>query len=138
MSFSAQDVAKLRQTTGAGMMECKSALKESNGDIERASEILRQKGIIAAAKKSEKSSEEGIVTALIANDKKSGVLLEINSQTDFVAKNEMFQKLAKSVTEIALKNKPKDVESLLKLKFENDIISDLITDSIAKIGVIAR
>ncbi|MBI1857855.1 MAG: elongation factor Ts [Candidatus Melainabacteria bacterium] len=134
MSFSAQDVAKLRQTTGAGMMECKSALKESNGDIERASEILRQKGIIAAAKKSEKSSEEGIVTALIANDKKSGVLLEINSQTDFVAKNEMFQKLAKSVTEIALKNKPKDVESLLKLKFENDIISDLITDSIAKIG----
>jgi len=134
MSFSAQDVAKLRQTTGAGMMECKSALKESNGDIERASEILRQKGIIAAAKKSEKSSEEGIVTALIADDKKSGVLLEINSQTDFVAKNEMFQKLAKSVTEIALKNKPKDVESLLKLKCENDIISDLITDSIAKIG----
>ena len=91
MTFTAKDVADLRQTTGAGMMECKNALKEANGNIERAREILRQKGLTAASKKADKIALEGIVISKISSDKKTGSIAEINSQTDFVAKNESFQ-----------------------------------------------
>ena len=134
MSFSAQDVAKLREKTGAGMMECKKALTETNGNIDKAAEILRQKGIIAAAKKAEKSSEEGIVTALVSPDKKSGVILEINTQTDFVARNESFLELTKTIANKALENKSKNIDELLKLKAGNETIADLISLNISRIG----
>lgn len=134
MAFTAQDVALLRHKTGAGMMECKSALTEANGNFERASEILRQKGLIAALKKAEKSTLEGIVTSKISNDKKSGVIVEINTQTDFVAKNDLFLDLSKIITDVLITNKPKNLEELLKIKVNNTPVSELISSRIATIG----
>lgn len=134
MTFSAKDVADLRQKTGAGMMECKNALKEADGNPERAAEILRQKGLTAAAKKAEKTALEGIVASKIANDKKSGVLIELNTQTDFVAKNDQFIDLAKTIIEAALSSKPKNNDKLLKTKSNGTPISELISSKIATIG----
>ena len=134
MTFTAKDVADLRQATGAGMMECKNALKEANGNIEKAREILRQKGIVAAAKKADKSALEGIVISKVTNDKKSGVIVEINTQTDFVAKNDLFLDLAKKITDTALSNKPKNTAQLLQIKVEGTSLSELIKSKIATIG----
>lgn len=134
MSFTAKDVATLRQKTGAGMMECKQALTEAGGNIEKAGEILRQKGLIAASKKAEKLALEGIVTSKISSDKKNGVIIELNTQTDFVAKNEQFQSLAKTITEAILNHKPKNVDELLKSKINNRSVSELISEKIATIG----
>ena len=134
MTFTAKDVATLRQKTGAGIMECKNALKEANGNSERASEILRQKGLIAAAKKAEKSTLEGIVTSKISSDKKNGAIVELNTQTDFVAKNEMFISLSKTILDTVLTNKPKTLEALLKTTFEGKPLSELISSRIATIG----
>ena len=134
MTFSAQDVAKLRGQTGAGIMECKNALKEANGNFERAGEILRQKGLTAASKKAEKTALEGIVTSKIAADKKSGLIIEINTQTDFTARNDLFLDLTRTVTDITLNSKPKNLDELLKLKTNNSTVSEFISDKIAKIG----
>lgn len=134
MTFTAKDVAELRQKTGAGMMECKNALKEANGNLERAREILRQKGLIQAAKKAEKTALEGIVTSKITNDKKTGVLVEINTQTDFVAKNDSFLELARTILDVILNNKPKNIDELLKIKVTGSSISELISQKIATIG----
>lgn len=134
MTFSAKDVADLRQKTGAGMMECKNALKEANGSLEKASEILRQKGLIAASKKAEKTALEGIVTSKISNDKKTGVLIEINTQTDFVAKNDSFLDLTKTIVETTLNNKPKTLDDLLKIKVNSTLVSELISSKIATTG----
>lgn len=134
MTFSAQDVAVLRQKTGAGMMECKNALKEANGDIEKAREILRQKGIIQASRKAEKSALEGIVVSKISNDKKTGAIVEVNTQTDFVARNEMFIKLTDTISSLILVNKPKSIEDLLKIKTGNGLLSELISTNIATVG----
>lgn len=134
MTFTAKDVADLRQRTGAGMMECKNALKEANGNIERAGEILRQKGLIAAAKKSEKTALEGIVTSKISSDKKIGVIIEINSQTDFVAKNDSFLELTKKILDVTLSNKPKNIDELLSIKTNSGTIQELISGIVAKIG----
>ncbi len=134
MTFSAKDVADLRQKTGAGMMECKKALTEAGGNIEKAAEVLRQKGIVAAAKKADKVAMEGIVTSKISTDKKSGVIIELNTQTDFVAKNETFIELSKKVSEVALTSKSKSVEDLLKAKADGGTLSDLINSRISTIG----
>ncbi|MBI2996034.1 MAG: elongation factor Ts [Candidatus Melainabacteria bacterium] len=134
MIFTAKDVACLRQKTGAGMMECKNALKEADGNLERASEILRQKGLIQAAKKAEKTALEGIVISKISNDKKNGVIIEINTQTDFVAKNDLFLSLAKTVADITLNNRPKSIDGLLKSTLNGTTISELISNKIAIIG----
>ena len=134
MTFTAKDVADLRQKTGAGMMECKNALKEASGDVERAKEILRQKGLLTAGKKADKVALEGIVTSKISSDKKNGVIVEINTQTDFVAKNDQFLELAKTILEAALVNKPKNVDELLKTKEKGVAISELISSKIAAIG----
>ena len=134
MAFSAKDVADLRLKTGAGMMECKNALTEANGNIEKASEILRQKGLTAAAKKSEKTTLEGIVASKIATDKKNGALLELNTQTDFVAKNEKFIELSKIMLETITNNKPSSLDQLLSLKASEGTISELISNRIATIG----
>ena len=133
MTFTAKDVADLRQKTGAGMMECKNALKEANGSVEKASEILRQKGLVAAAKKSERPALEGIVASKISDDKKSGVILEINAQTDFVAKNDLFIDLSKKILNVLLKDRPASIDDLLKIKIDGTVISDLISSRIATI-----
>ena len=132
--FTAKDVASLRQKTGAGMMECKAALTESNGNLDKASEILRQKGLVAAAKKTEKLVLEGIVAGKIQEDKKSGVILELNTQTDFVAKNEKFIELSNQLLELILKSKPKTIEEILSLKTNNSSVSEMISSNIAVIG----
>ena len=134
MTFTAKDVADLRQKTGAGMMECKNALKEANGSLERANEILRQKGLIAAAKKADKTALEGIVTSKLSNDKKLGVIIEINTQTDFVAKNDSFLELSKIISDAVLNNKPPNINELLKIKVNGTLILDLIASKIATIG----
>ena len=134
MTFSAKDVADLRQKTGAGMMECKNALKEALGNIEKAGEILRQKGIVAASKKAEKTALEGIVASKISDDKKTSVILEINTQTDFVAKNDSFLDLSKIILDVILKTKPKNLDELLKAKHNGTPISELISSKIATTG----
>lgn len=134
MTFTAKDVAKLRQKTGAGMMECKNALSEAGGNIERAKEILRQKGLIAAAKKAEKIALEGIVASKISPDKRCGAIIELNSQTDFVAKNDLFLELTETILEVTLTNKPKSLDEVLKLNHNGTSISELITSRIATIG----
>ncbi len=134
MTFSAKDVADLRQKTGAGMMECKNALKEANGDLEKAREILRQKGLTAAAKKAEKTTLEGIVGSKLSQDKKSGVIAELNTQTDFVAKNDLFIELSNITLDLLLKHNPKTIDQALILKHNNSSLSDLISSRIATIG----
>ncbi len=134
MTFSAKDVADLRTKTGAGIMECKNALTEAKGNIEKAGEILRQKGLAAAAKKSEKTTLEGIVASKMSTDKKNGAILELNTQTDFVAKNEKFIELASIMLDTILSNKPSSVEQVLSLKVNGTLMSEVVSSRIATIG----
>ena len=111
MSISAKDVKVLREKTGCGMMDCKKALTEAGGDIEKAAELLREKGLASAVKKAGRIAAEGIVAAY--KEGNVAVLLEVNCETDFVAKTEQFQALVKSVAEIIIKEAPADVEALM-------------------------
>ena len=126
MAITAAQVNDLRQRTGAGMMDCKRALEEANGEIQKAIEILRKKGASVAAKRAEKSANEGLVVTKVSDDKKSATILEINCETDFVAKNEDFVNLAKFVIDAAHKNKPKNVEELLKISDVQDKLNDVL------------
>src|SRR5690554_4062820 len=112
MEITASMVKELREKTNAGMMDCKKALKETNGDIEKAIVYLREKGLLQAAKKSGRIASEGLTTALISADEKKGVVLEINSETDFVAKNEEFKNFVEETAKAVLDNEPKDLEAL--------------------------
>ena len=134
MTFTAKDVADLRQRTGAGMMECKNALKEANGNIEKASEVLRQKGIVAAAKKADKVALEGIVTSKVSQDKKLATIIELNSQTDFVAKNEKFIELSNIILDAIIVNKLTKTDQVLSTKVNGTPISEHITSRVATIG----
>ena len=133
----AQLVKELREKTGAGMMDCKKVLMETNGDTERAAELLREKGITKAAKKSDRIAAEGLVYCYLSDDKKVGVVLEVNAETDFVAKNEEFRTfVANTAKQIAIKS-PKDVQDLLAEKSIDDsskTIQEILTDKIATIG----
>ncbi len=104
MEITAQLVKQLRDKTGAGMMDCKKALIENNGNLESAEEYLRKKGLMDAAKKSSRTAADGLVSVIIADDKKSAAIVEVNSETDFVARNDKFQKLVHEITKAALKN----------------------------------
>ena len=130
-------VKELREKTGAGMMDCKKVLTETDGDMERAAELLRERGITKAAKKSDRIAAEGLVYCYISDDKKVGVALEVNAETDFVAKNEEFRAfVADTAKQIAVKA-PKDVEELLaqtSINDESKTIQDILTDKIATIG----
>src|SRR5664280_3876741 len=106
MPITASQVNELRQKTGAGMMDCKRALTEANGDYEKAIEILRKKVAAVAAKRAEKSANEGLVLLKISDDKKTGVIVEINCETDFVAKSEDFTNLADSLLQAVFSQKP--------------------------------
>ena len=135
--ISASQVKDLREKTGAGMMDCKKVLTETDGDMEKAIELLRERGIAKAAKKSDRIAAEGLVTAYITEDGKIGAVAEVNAETDFVAKNEEFRTFANEIAkQVAVKN-PKDVSELLSQAFINDAsktVSEVLTEKIAKIG----
>ena len=130
-------VKELREKTGAGMMDCKKVLTETDGDLEKATELLRERGIAKAAKKSGRVAAEGIVEAYISEDGKVGAIVEVNSETDFVAKNEEFKTFVMDVAKQVVKNNPKSVEDLLE---EESIIEagkkvkDILVEKIATIG----
>jgi elongation factor Ts len=133
MTITAQMVKELREKTGAGMMDCKKALQETDGDMEKAIDFLREKGIAKAAKKSDRIAAEGITA--IQEEGNEAVILEVNSETDFVAKNEGFQTLVKELATHLLKNKPADVEEANAQTMDNGAtVSDHINAAIAKIG----
>lgn len=135
--ISASLVKELREKTGAGMMDCKKVLTETDGDMEKAAELLRERGIAKAAKKSDRIAAEGLVYCYVTDDKKVGVVLEVNAETDFVAKNEEFRTfVADTAKQIAVKA-PADVEELLgqsSIVDETKTIKDILTDKIATIG----
>ena len=135
--ITASQVKDLREKTGAGMMDCKKVLTETNGDMEKAIELLRERGIAKAAKKSDRVAAEGLVTAYVSEDGKVGAVAEVNAETDFVAKNEEFRAFANDVAkQVAVKN-PANVEELLAQTFINDetkTVSEVLTNKIATIG----
>lgn len=133
-AISAQDVNKLRQMTGAGMMDCKKALTEADGDFEKAIEILRKKGQKVSASRSDRDAKEGSVFIKLSDDKKEAVLIALNCETDFVAKNEEFQSLGKLIADTAYTNKPSDKEALLNLKAGALTLNDKIVELVGKIG----
>lgn len=133
-AISAQDVNKLRQMTGAGMMDCKKALTEADGDFEKAIEILRKKGQKVSASRSDRDAKEGSVFIKVSDDKKEAVLIALNCETDFVAKNEEFQSLGKLIAETAYTNKPTDKDALLSLKAGALTLNDKIVELVGKIG----
>ncbi|MGI6478948.1 MAG: translation elongation factor Ts [Salinivirgaceae bacterium] len=134
MAITAADVAKLRKMTAAGMMDCKKALEEANGDFERAVEIIREKGKLVAAKRADRDATEGVVLAKVTDNKKYGAIVTLNCETDFVAKNADFVQFAQSILDIALANKPSDLEALKGLKLDGRPIKEVITEQIGVIG----
>src|SRR5688572_11941040 len=132
--ITAADVNKLRQMTGAGMMDCKKALTEAEGDFEKAIEILRKKGQKVSASRSDREAKEGSVFVKTSNDKKEAVLIALNCETDFVAKNEEFQNLGKLIAETAFTQKPASKDALLALKAGDLTLNDKIVELVGKIG----
>ena len=132
----ASQVKDLREKTGAGMMECKKVLTETDGDMEKAIELLRERGIAKAAKKSDRIAAEGLVAAYVSEDGKVGAVVEVNSETDFVAKNDEFKAFVADVAEQVAKENPANVEDLLAEKSirEDKTVGEVLTDKIAKIG----
>jgi elongation factor Ts len=132
-AFTAADVKNLREKTGAGMMDAKKALEQTNGDIEAAVDALRAKGLATAAKKSSRTAAEGLVGVAVEGTK--GVAVEVNSETDFVAKNDKFQDFVRKVTEVALAEGSSDVEALKGAAYPGGgTVSDKLTDNVATIG----
>ncbi len=131
MTITAAQVNELRQKTGAGMMDCKKALTESNGDFEKAIEILRKKGAAVASKRAEKSANEGVILTKVSNDKKSGVIVEVNCETDFVAKSDDFVNFANDVVQTVDSFKPANVKDMLE---KNENIKNELTDVMGKVG----
>src|ERR1043165_8042621 len=121
MAITAAEVNKLRQQTGAGMMDCKKALEESNGDFEAAVDFLRKKGAKVAANRADRDAKEGVVLAKTSADNKTAVVVSVNCETDFVAKNADFIQFAESVATIALNKKPAGIEELKALPYNNDV-----------------
>lgn len=134
LAISAQDVNKLRQMTGAGMMDCKKALTEAEGDFEKAIEILRKKGQKVSASRSDREAKEGSVFVKTSADNKEAFLIALNCETDFVGKNEEFQTLGKLIVETAFQNKPANKEALLTLKTGDLTLNDKIIELVGKIG----
>ena len=129
MAFTAKDVAALREKTGCGMMDCKKALTASNGDMDAALDFLREKGLAAAVKKADRIAAEGVAFATVNADATVGVVIEVNAETDFVAKNAEFQNFVKICAETVMAQNPADVEALLACKAEG---SELTVDALLK------
>lgn len=137
MEITASQVMELRKKTGAGIMECKKVLIEAEGNEEKAIELLQERGILKAAKKSGRVAAEGIVDAYVSDDKKIGALVEVNSETDFVSQNDTFKSFVKDVAKQIALNNPKDVEDLLAEKSiaePDKTVKDVLTNKIATIG----
>ena len=135
--ITASQVKDLREKTGAGMMDCKKVLTETDGDLEKAAELLREKGITKAAKKSGRVAAEGMVEAYISEDEKVGAIVEVNSETDFVAKNEEFRTFVMDVAKQIVKNNPESVEALLAepaMFEEGKTVNEALIGKIATIG----
>ena len=137
MAITAKQVKELREMTGAGMMDCKKALTKADGDFDKAIEFLREKGLATAEKKAGRIAAEGIVKVLVADDKKKGVAVEVNAETDFVAKNEKFQAYVAQVAEQALVTEAADVDTFLEEKWmfdETKTVKEALAAQIAVIG----
>ena len=135
MGFTAKDVKDLREKTGCGMMDCKKALTSSDGDMEKAIDFLREKGLAAATKKSSRIAAEGLAMAFTNEDSSLGVAIEVNSETDFVAKNVDFQNFVKLCAEVVMKENPSNVDELLLTKAENSrTVGEILQDKILTIG----
>ena len=135
--ITAQMVKELREKTGAGMMDCKKALSESNGDMDKAVEILREKGLAAAAKKSGRIAAEGLVETYVSDDEKAGAIVEVNCETDFVSANDLFVELTRNIAKQATLNNYENEEELLNAKYDaNDslTVKEAVTELIAKLG----
>jgi len=134
MGITAAEVNKLRQQTGAGMMDCKKALVESNGDFEGAIDYLRKKGQKVAAKRADRDANEGVVVARTSDDGSKGIVVSVSCETDFVAKNEGFQDFAKSVAEVAMNGFPENKEALLALPLDGATVAEKLVEQTGKIG----
>lgn len=134
MTISAADVNKLRQMTGAGMMDCKKALQETNGDFEAAVDFLRKKGAKISANRADRDAKEGAIIAKVSEDKKFGVIVQLSCETDFVAKNEDFVAFTHKLADIALSNKAASADALRALPMDGLTVADKITDQVGKIG----
>jgi elongation factor Ts len=134
MTITAGMVKDLREKTGVGMMECKKALTETNGDMEKAVVWLREHGMARAQKKEGRVAAEGVVEVFVNPEQNAGVLVELNCETDFVSKNEEFRALAHDIAKLAFQHKAKDHEELLGLKLGAHTVKDKLTELIAKIG----
>ena len=135
MAVTAKDVKELREMTGAGMMDCKNALVEADGDMDKAVEILREKGLSKAAKKAGRIAAMGLVRTAFAEDGSSAAIVEVNSETDFVAKNEEFIGFVEALAQLALNGGAADMDAFMALPFEGEgTVQDALTNKIAKIG----
>ena len=135
--ITANQVKELREKTGAGMMDCKKVLAETNGDEEKAIELLRERGIAKAAKKLDRIAAEGLVTTYVSEDKKIGAVVEVNAETDFVAKNETFQQFVKAVAEQAVESDAADMDAFMEEKWNEDpskTVKDALVEKVAVIG----
>lgn len=132
--ITAQMVKELREMTGAGMMECKKALAEADGNMEAAVDVLRTKGLAAAAKKAGRATNEGTVMAMVSDDCKTGAVVELNCETDFVGMNEKFKAYAEKICKAAIEAKPADVEALKAATIDGETVEEVVTDCIHVMG----
>jgi elongation factor Ts len=133
-TITAADINKLRQQTGAGMMDCRKALTESNGDFEAAIDYLRKKGQKVAALRGDREAKEGVIIAKTTSDNKTGFIINVSCETDFVSKNAEYIAFAQSIMDEAIANNVKSVEELLALQMGNETIADKLNEQVAKIG----
>lgn len=134
MSFGTKEIKELRQRTGAGMLDCKNALEENNGDMEAAIEYLRKKGIASSAKKASRIAAEGLVSMVLSDDNSTGALVEVNAETDFVAKNKDFSDFVEKVAILVHEHKPTDMEALKAVSFEGKTVDVSLKELISRIG----
>ena len=134
MAFTAKDVMELREKSGAGMLDCKKALTDADGNMEKAAELLRERGIAKAVKKEGRIAAEGAVGAYVCEKCGAGVLLEINCESDFVSRGDKFHEIVNAVAKVVAENKPADVEALNACKLDGATVKDYITNMTAVIG----
>ena len=134
MAFTSKDVMALREKTGVGMMDCKKALQESDGDMDKALDYLREKGLAKQAKKATRVAAEGMAYATVDYDKKVGVVVEVNSETDFAAKSDKFVEFVKEVAQVIIEQNPADVDALMAASLNGQTMADNLRDKVMVIG----
>ncbi len=134
MSFGLEQIKELRGRTGAGIMDCKEALKESEGDVDGACEVLRKKGLAKAAKKSGRAATEGLVAGIVSGDGKKAAMVEVNCETDFVARTDQFQAFLKELSKHVLESSPADIEALKTSQLGGKSVQEKLTDLVARLG----